>query len=79
MFAHDKGVKRMDEIGTLLTTKEVAEHLRVSVNAVKVILRDGKIKGAFKLSNEWRIPEKGLEEYIKELQQKAYEKAVYGA
>ena len=64
----------MEEIGTLLTTKEVAKHLRITVNAVKLILREGRIKGAFKIANEWRIPEKGLEDYVRELQQEAEKK-----
>ena len=52
----------------LLTTREVAEKLRTTPNAVKLILRKKLIKGAFKMGNEWRIPETGLAEYIKNLQ-----------
>ncbi|WP_312423128.1 helix-turn-helix domain-containing protein [Anaerospora hongkongensis] len=48
------------------TTKQVAEMLQVTVNTVKLWLKDGKLRGE-KLGKSWRITKKNLEEAFPEM------------
>lgn len=52
---------------TLLTPEETAERLRVKVRTVTTWLRGGFLPGV-KVGHFWRVPEDGLEQFIKELQ-----------
>jgi len=47
----------------LLSAKEVAEYLRLSVVTTRSLLRQRAIKG-FKAGREWRVSQDGLQEYM---------------
>lgn len=57
--------KLANDNGELLTVREVAKRHRVSVATVKNWCADGKIPGAYKIGNVWRIPARGLSEFIR--------------
>lgn len=44
----------------IYTTKEVAEILKLNIETIKRMARDGRIK-AVKLGKQWRIPEEEVE------------------
>ena len=45
------------EAGTkFLSTAQLAVHLNVSVAKVRLMLKEGAIRGAVKVGQEWRIP-----------------------
>ncbi len=46
-----------------LTAEEVADMLRVNVQTVHRLIRDGKLK-AFKFGHQWRIPAEAINEMI---------------
>ncbi|NJL06764.1 MAG: helix-turn-helix domain-containing protein [Chloroflexaceae bacterium] len=48
---------------TLYTTAEVAEQLGVSVQLVRKLMREGKIKGR-KIGNAWYIPAEAVKSYL---------------
>lgn len=54
----------------LLTVEDIAERLALTPRVVRAWLRDGKIPG-IKLGREWRISEKRLDEYIRDLHERA--------
>ena len=47
----------------LLSAKEVADYLRLSVVTTRALLRQGIIKG-FKAGREWRVSQGNLQEYM---------------
>ena len=49
----------------LLTVKEVARSLSVSLQTVRNYIKEGKIK-AYKLDNEYRIPEKEYTKFLED-------------
>ncbi len=53
----------------LLTVEEVAEFLRVTPRAIQRYCQEGQFPGAFKLTegqtSDWRIPQSGLDAYLK--------------
>lgn len=51
--------------GRLLSTKEVAQYLNVTVNTVKLWLKHGKINGK-KIGRDWRIDPEGLRDLVPE-------------
>jgi excisionase family DNA binding protein len=55
--------------GKVLTVDEVSKILRVHPRTVARRCADGKIPGAYKTgdarNSHWRIPQKGLDQYIK--------------
>lgn len=46
------------------TVKEIADILKLSTQQIRRMLRDKEIP-AIKLGNEWRIPKKEFEEWVK--------------
>jgi excisionase family DNA binding protein len=48
-----------------LTTKEVAELLRISVHTIKVMLNDKTIPG-YKIGGQWRFNKAEIMEWIKD-------------
>lgn len=53
----------MDMDSELLTTEEVAKALRVSEEAVRFWLREGKLRG-LRVGRRWRIRKDDLDEYL---------------
>jgi excisionase family DNA binding protein len=54
----------MEGKDALWTIDEVADRLRIHPNTAYLMAQRGAFRGAFKVNREWRIPLKGLEEYI---------------
>ena len=54
-----------DQIPDLLTTKEVAERLRLSQPTIKRMLTAGELE-AFKVGRHWRITLRSVLEYLEE-------------
>jgi excisionase family DNA binding protein len=52
-------LERRAKMDKLYTTKEVAEILKVTVNTIKLWLREGRLKGT-KIGKSWRINEDDL-------------------
>ena len=53
----------LDQYGEILTIDEVCEVLLVGRGRVYTMLKNGEIP-AFRIGDVWKIPKKGLEEYI---------------
>ena len=53
----------MNQKERLLSAKEVASYLRLSVVTTRALFRQGAIKG-FKAGREWRVSQDGLQEYM---------------
>ena len=49
----------------LLTTKEVADYLRLDLKTVRRLLEDGDLAG-YKLERVWRISDSDLRKYLRE-------------
>ncbi len=57
-----------------IKASEMALELGVSIVTVYEILSEGSIPGAFQLKKYWRIPRAGLEAFIRQQQQKVFQK-----
>ena len=53
----------IDNLGDILTTKQLAEFLQVSDQTVKRAIKAGKLK-AFKIGKDWRIEKEAVKEFI---------------
>jgi len=50
--------------GPFLTVRELASLLRISPATIYRLLKAGRIKGAFKIGNDWRFNKETLEDWI---------------
>ena len=53
----------MNELADMLTTKEVAAYLRVSLQQAQRMLRAGEIR-SIRVGREYRIPKRFLAEFV---------------
>lgn len=53
----------MNELADMLTTKEVAAYLRVSLQQAQRMLRTGEIR-SIRVGREYRIPKRFLAEFV---------------
>jgi excisionase family DNA binding protein len=49
----------------LLTVKDIAKKLNVSLQTVRNYIKEGKIK-AYKFDNVWRIPSKEVDKFLED-------------
>ena len=56
-------IKKIEECGDLLTTKDIHDILGVGYNKTYELLRSGEIQ-SFKIGRERKIPKRCLEEYL---------------
>ena len=56
-------MKSMNELADMLTTKEVAAYLRVSLQQAQRMLRAGEIR-SIRVGREYRIPKCFLAEFV---------------
>ncbi len=57
---------RLDELPEVLTPKQVAEYLQISHDAVRALLRSGRLRGVnagAKQSKYWRITKDAIREF----------------
>lgn len=55
----------MQQNDTFLTIKEVAQILRVSHATVLRLIDDNEIKDVLRVGNQYRIPQKSLDDYLR--------------
>lgn len=53
----------------VLKVKEVAKRLRISQATVLRLIETGEIRGAWRIGNQWRIPQSSLEDYLRRASQ----------
>jgi len=53
----------------MLTTKEIAERLKVSRPTVVMLIKGGKLKG-IKVNNQYRVTEENFEAFLKSIEVK---------
>jgi len=58
-------VMLMQQNDTFLTIKEVAQILRVSHATVLRLIDDNEIKDVLRVGNQYRIPQKSLDDYLR--------------
>ncbi|WP_205855179.1 helix-turn-helix domain-containing protein [Pirellula sp. SH-Sr6A] len=57
---------RLDDLPDVLTPKQVAEYLQISHDAVRALLRSGRLRGVnagAKQSKYWRITKEAIREF----------------
>jgi excisionase family DNA binding protein len=50
-------------VNNLLTTREVAQRLRVHINTLHSLIHSGKLK-AIKIEGRWKVTETDLQEFV---------------
>jgi excisionase family DNA binding protein len=53
--------------GPLLTTEQIATTLNMTPYSVRQAMRHGKIPGAVKMGQQWRLPSSAMQAYISSL------------
>ena len=51
------------------TVKELAKYLAVSETTIYSLLDEGRFPGAFRVRTQWRVPDSGVAQFIKDSMQ----------
>lgn len=57
----------MDEF---LSSEDLCRYLKLHKRSVQKLLQEGRIPGAFKIGNRWRIPRSSFEDFVQKAQEK---------